>query len=639
MIIRNSFLQKLIPVMTDRSNSMFSRTAAAGTVLEPTYSLHQLRLAADPAAPFPSQSALGRRVKKIVAEVSNLRQLRIAVLGNGSLDFFAETLNPWLVFEGFRPEIYLSPYDSFRQEIFDPQSNLYAFEPEVVWLFTSERDAHFPQVAFGADTSTCEAAITTVVEEWRNWWRQLRKNRPISIIQNNFDAPSIRLFGQFDAAVPWSRSNLIQRLNMVLGEHSLEDNVAMFDLNYAASMFGLSRWHEERHWHQSKLPFAPDAFGLVAFQFARFVGSMKGTAKKCVVLDLDNTLWGGVIGDDGLDGILLGNGPEGEAFVAFQEYLKSLVARGILLAVCSKNEETAAQEPFLKHPGMRLTLDDIACFCANWKSKADNLRQIAATLNISLDSLVFVDDNPSERELVRSLLPEVTVPEMPADPSEYPAVLASGCYFEATCFSKEDMARAHLYKVSVQRETARSLATDVDSFLRDLEMEADTGPADTFHLPRMTQLLAKTNQFHPTTTRRSETEITALAENPHTWVRWFSLRDRFGDYGLVSVVVLRPEGDALAIDSWAMSCRVFSRGLEEFIFLEMVRACRDLGVRRLIGRYLPTSKNHPVADLYERLGFIFDGAEGEGSRWAMDLSVSIPRFSPFIRWPTSKRTI
>ena len=432
---------------------------------------------------------------------------------------------------------------------------------------------------------------------------------------------------------------MIQRLNIALAERALEDNVALFDLNNAASIFGLLRWHEERHWHQSKQPFAPDAFGLVAFQCARFLGAMKGTAKKCVVLDLDNTLWGGVIGDDGLDGILLGNGAEGEAFVAFQEYLKSLVDRGILLAVCSKNEEAAAQEPFLKHPAMRLRLDDIVCFRANWENKANNLRQVAATLNIGLDSLVFVDDNPCERELVRSLVPEVTVPEMPADPSEYPATLASGCYFEAAFLSKEDMAKTRQYQENAQRETARGVASDIGEFLRDLEMEADCGPADTFYLPRMTQLLAKTNQFHPTTTRTSEAELTALAADPRAWVHWFSLRDRFGDHGLVSVVVLRLEDDAMAIDSWAMSCRVFSRGLEELIFLEIARASRNLGVRRLIGRYLPTSKNQSVANLYERLGFTFDGPEGAGTRWVLNLSAPIHGFSPFIKWRAANRTI
>ena len=624
------------------TNPLQTSIFSAGTADSGLYStelLPRVRAAADPLAPFPGQLALAKRAKKILPELPNLQPLRIAVLGNGTLDLFVEALRLWLVLEGFRPEIYISPYASFRQEILDRQSALFAFQPEVVWLFATERDLHFLNVMLGADESTCAAAIASVVEEWRNWWRQLRANGPISVIQNNFDAPAIRLFGQFDAAVPWSRSSLIQRLNIALRERALEDNVALFDLDNAASTFGLLRWHEERHWHQSKQPFAPDAFGLVAFQFARFLGAMRGTAKKCVVLDLDNTLWGGVIGDDGLDGIILGNGAEGEAFVAFQQYLKSLVSRGILLAVCSKNEETAAQEPFLKHPAMLLKLNDIACFRANWENKADNLRQIAATLNIGLDALVFVDDNPSERELVRSLVPEVTVPEMPTDPSEYPRVLASGSYFDAAFFSKEDMARSRHYKENAQRETARNVAADMGGFLRDLEMEANSGPADAFHLPRMTQLLAKTNQFHPTTTRPTEGQLAAFAADPRGWVRWFSLRDRFGDHGLVGVVVLRPENGALAIDSWAMSCRVFSRGLEELIFLEMVRASRDLSAGRLVGRYLPSLKNYPVANLYKRLGFAFDGPEGKGSRWLLDLSAPVLSFSPPIRWRAVERTI
>ena len=478
----------------------------------------------------------------------------------------------------------------------------------------------------------CEAKIAIAASEWRNWWRRLRTERPISIMQNNFEAPAIRVFGQYDAAVPWSRANLIRGLNLVLSEAVREDNVALFDLDHAASTFGLSRWHEERQWYQSKQPFAPDAFGLVAFHAARFLGAMKGTARKCVVLDLDDTLWGGAIGDDGLAGILLGDGPEGEAFVAFQNYLLSLLGRGILLAVCSKNDPAIARDAFLKHPAMRLQLRDIAVFRANWENKVDNLRQIAAILNIGLDALVFVDDNPIERELVRSTLPEVAVPEMPADPAEYVAVLAAGLFFEASSFSPEDVARTRVYKENAQRETTRATATDITDFLRDLGMEADSGPADPFHLPRMAQLLARTNQFHPTTTRHGEAELAALAADPRGWVRWFSLRDRFGDHGLVSVVVLHREDNALAIDSWAMSCRVFSRGLEELVFGEMVRAARELGVTRLIGRYRPTSKNRPVADLFRRMGFALDGAEDEGTRWILDLSGPVPDFSPFIRW-------
>lgn len=617
--------------MTDREASTSSATARVLTSATGTGTWAALRLAADPSAPFPQQAAWARRLQKLLPEIPGLRPLRIAVLGNGTLGHFAETLRFWLALEGFRAEVHLAPYGAFRQEILDPHSELYNFQPDVIWLFATGRDV-VSKVDYGAPPDTCEAAVNAVVSEWRTLWRHLRANEPVSIIQSNFEAPSVRVFGHYDGAVPWSPANLIRRLNLALTEAAHQDNVSVFDLDHAASLFGLCRWHEDRHWYQSKQPFAPDAFGLVAFQAARFLGSMKGTAKKCVVLDLDNTLWGGVVGDDGLAGIRLGSDPDGEAFLAFQDYLKSLAVRGVLLAVCSKNEEAAAREPFLKHPDMRLRLEDIVIFRANWKSKVDNLREIASGLNIGLDALVFVDDNPAERELVRSLLPEVAVPEMPADPAEYVAALAAGRYFEASSFSEEDTARTRLYFENAQREATRTAATDVTSFLRDLDMEADSGPADSFRLPRMAQLLARTNQFHPTTTRHTEPELAAMGADPRAWVRWFSLRDRFGNHGLVSAVVLLHEGDALRIDTWAMSCRVFSRGLEELVFLEMVQTAHNLGVRYLIGHYCPTPKNRPVAGLFERLGFTADGMENGGSRWRLDLSAPVLKFSPLIRW-------
>ena len=620
--------------MTDRRDIPSSSTVAA--MLAPTTAtdaLAALRLAAHPSAPFPQQAAWARRLHRILPELPGLRALRIAILGSGTLDHFAQTLRFWLALEGFRSKIYLAPYGAFRQEILDPHSGLYAFQPDVIWLFATGRDVVL-NVDPGAPSTTCEAAVNAVASEWRTLWRHLRANVPVSIIQNNFEAPSVRVFGHYDGAVSWSRANLIRRLNLVLTEVFAEGRVSVFDLDHAASLFGLSRWHEDRHWYQSKQPFAPDAFGLVAFQAARYLGAMKGTAKKCLVLDLDNTLWGGVVGDDGWAGIRLENDPEGEAFVAFQDYLKSLVVRGIVLAVCSKNEEAVAREPFLRHPAMRLRLEDIVVFRANWKSKVDNLREIASCLNIGLDALVFVDDNPAERELVRSHLPEVAVPEMSADPAEYVGTLAAGRYFESTAFSKEDSARTRLYVENAQREATRRVATDMTSFLRDLDMEADCGPADAFRLPRMAQLLARTNQFHPTTTRHTQTELAALAADPHAWVRWFSLRDRFGDHGLVSVIVMLRAGDTLTIDTWAMSCRVFARGLEELVLLEMVQTAHDLGVRYLIGHYYPTPKNRPVADLFPRLGFAADGIENGGPRWLLDLSAPVPSVSPFIRLRT-----
>ena len=590
----------------------------------------QLRAAAHPSAPFPRHLGWLRQFKKILSETPGLRTLRVAVMGNGTVNLLAHSIQLWLGLEGYAAEIYQGAYNSFHQEILNSQSAFYAFQPDIVWLLTSERDLDFSRIQPGASVSDCDAAVSHVADQWRSLRTQMRNQRPIRIIQSNFEEPPLRILGHFEAAVQWSRSSLVHALNLTMSEYTQEEHVTLFDLNYIAACFGLIRWREERQWHQSKQPFNPDAFGLVSFQFARLVGSMLGSMRKCIVLDLDNTLWGGVIGDDGVEGIRLGDGAEGEAYAAFQGYLKSLLGRGILLAVCSKNELASAEEPFKTHPAMRLRLDDISCFRANWENKADNIRHVAKSLNLSLDALVFVDDDSSERELVQSELPEVSVVAMPEDPSDFPAALAVGCFFETTSISAEDVARVQLYRENSQRESTMREAVDLKGFLRDLKMVAESGPADSFHLPRMAQLLAKTNQFQLTTMRYSEAELVALSDDPLNWVRRFSLRDRIGDHGLISVAILRPEENAMAIDTWAMSCRVFSRSMEEFILLEMIQAARNFGATRLIGRYKPTPKNQLVAGLYERLGFRFDGSEEAGNRWLMDLE-SPMQLESFIR--------
>jgi FkbH-like protein len=594
--------------------------------------LADLRAKADPAAPFPCQQSWLKQFRQAIHEMPNLRRVRIAIMGNGTLNLLADTLLFWLGLEGYAAEVYLPSYGVWRQEILESQSAFYAFQPDIVWLLASERDLDFREISPGATTEACHRVVSLVADEWRSYWRQMQSQlQAARIVQSNVEEPSVRTLGHFEAAVPWSRTSLIQALNRTVSEHARLEHIAIFDMHHIAACFGLIRWWDERQWHQSKQPFAPDSFGLVSFQFARLVVSMLGTVRKCVVLDLDNTIWGGVIGDDGVDGIQLGNGAEGEAFVAFQKYLKGLLSRGILLAVCSKNDQAVAEEPFRKHPAMQIRLEDIACFRANWENKAENLRDIADALNIGLDALVFVDDNAGERELVRSQLPDVSVVAMPEDPSDYPAALAAACLFETTSFSIEDAARAQLYRENAQREDSMRAATDLKSFLRGLEMEAECGPVDSFRLPRMAQLLAKTNQFHLTTTRYSEAELASMAGDPRIWMRWFSLRDRIGDHGLISVVILRPEDEALAIDTWAMSCRVFSRGMEEFILLEMLDAARAFGAQRLIGRYRPTDKNHPVAGLYKRLRFAFEANEETGSCWSLDLSKSDVQLAPFIR--------
>jgi FkbH-like protein len=601
---------------------------------QPGKQLEKLRDMVIPSASYAKQLGWLRHWKSLRPHLQSLRPLRVAIMGNGTLEYLADAVSLWLGLEGFAAEIYLCSYNSFHQEILDPSSAFYGFKPDIVWLLASQRDMAFENVATGATVDLCKKAVAAAVEQWHSCWRQLRSVAPFTIIQNNIDEPSRRVFGHFEAMAPWSRSSLIHQFNEDLAEYARKETVTIFDLNYVASGFGLTRWCEERHWHQSKQPFNPDAYGTIAFHFARLVGSIQGSAKKCVVLDLDNTLWGGVLGDDGIEGIRLGEGIEGEAYASFQDYLKQLLQRGILLAVCSKNDQAVAEEAFRKHPDMRLKLDDISCFVANWENKADNIRKIATQLNVGLDALVFVDDNPSERALIRSEVPEVTVVSLPEDPSGYAAALSAGCYFETTSFSAEDIARVRLYRENAQREIALGTATDLHSFLRDLEMEATIGRADSFHLPRMAQLLAKTNQFHVTTTRLTAAELQALDASPSVWLRRVSLRDKFGDHGLISVAILQPEipdqFESLFISTWAMSCRVFSRGLEEFILEQMTCAARELGAKRIVGIYKPTAKNRPVADLYKRLGFTLQSEEEAGSKWVLELALDLS-FKHFIR--------
>ncbi|MBN8902128.1 MAG: HAD-IIIC family phosphatase, partial [Rhodospirillales bacterium] len=330
------------------------------------------------------------------------------------------------------------------------------------------------------------------------------------------------------------------------------------------AVYGRRRWDDARWWFHSRHPFAIAASGLVAHAASRLLAGARGLAKKCLVLDLDNTLWGGVIGDDGLAGIRLGAGADGEAFVAFQLYVRALKERGVILAACSKNDAETAASVFRDHPDSVLRFEDFAVFVANWDNKADNLRDIARRLNLGLDALVFVDDNPMERDIVRRQLPEVAVVDLPEDPSGYVTALAAPGWFEAAAFSAEDAERSRYYADNAAREAVRSRFVDMGAYLHSLEMVATVGGADPFHLPRMAQLIGKSNQFHLTGTRYGEAELAALAARPDVTVRHIRLADRFGDNGLIACLLLRHDGGDLVVDTWVMSCRVLGRSVEAF---------------------------------------------------------------------------
>lgn len=537
---------------------------------------------------------------------------KIAFLGGGVLSQFVELIAFWLSLYGIRLDSYCSLYDAWRMDVLNGDGPLYRFSPDIVWFFNTRRDARTH--ASPVPAADAGYAAESMVNEQRKFWSSAQSRLPgVGVIQNSVDPAPERGYGNLDGFIADGGLHILRKYNESLASAAADSGVMMFDLAHLAECVGLRFWSDPAYWFHSKHPFSPGLSGFVAYHAARQLVAIRGLSKKAIVVDLDNTLWGGVVGDDGMDGIVLGDGPDGQAYQAFQGYLKALISRGIVLAVASKNDERTATDAFTNHPGMLLDMDDIAVFKANWRNKADNIREIAATLNLGLDSFVFVDDNPAERDLVRRELPMVDTIELPSDPSGYVRALDRMALFETVGVSGEDRARARMYKANAARTIAQSAATNLGEYLRGLEMSASRGTADDFHLSRMTQLVNKSNQFHLTTTRYGKAELETLAKSPDHILRWYSLSDKFGDYGVIAATVLRIRSLAAIIDTWAMSCRVLERGMEEFILRDLLGLAAGAGCEVLHGTYIPSAKNGLVADLYGRLGFSLRGKSDAGT--------------------------
>lgn len=530
--------------------------------------------------------------------------LRIALLADAATQQLAPLVRILLHDAGISSEVYEGHFDGIELEVADPNSALYAFRPDLVIVLSTVQSL---RLRYYRRPGTAAELLEDCRRSFEGVYDRLAGRLGCTVIQTNVALPYERQFGSLDAAVPDSFLAFAAGLNQALLEFSQRrSDVVLCDVASLAAYVGHRHWYDERLWTLAKTPCALDHLPALASALADVIAALRGRAVKCLVLDLDNTVWGGIIGDDGLEGIQIGSHGQGETFQRFQHYLLELKRRGIILTVCSKNNPETARKPFQEHPEMVLREGDITVFMANWEHKPDNIAIIRETLNIGYDAMVFLDDNPYERNLVRDRLPSLIVPELPEDPSEYIQALTHLNLFETTAFTAEDTQRAELYRQEAQRKEYETQFSNIGDYLTSMEMRLTIARFDKFHLPRIVQLMQRSNQFNVTTRRRTQAECERLMEDPAAIPLFLNLADRFGDHGLISVAILELGEDELRITDLLMSCRVLSRGVEQQLMNQVVDLAREHGLPTVTGEYIPTPKNGMVSQLFEQFGFTRD---------------------------------
>ena len=469
------------------------------------------------------------------------------------------------------------------------------------------------RVAADQNIQDCFSYVSSVIQS-------LHTNTGAQIILQNIAPPVETPYGSFEGRLPGTLSWLVAHLNSEL-DCLLSDHTLILDVAGLASNVGLTNWHDPTLWNIGKLPFAQRYAPIYADYVSRILSAKLGKSRRCLILDLDNTLWGGVIGDDGLDGIRIGNGdPTAEAHLQVQRTALELHDRGIVLAVSSKNEDAVARIPFLEHPDMLLREHHIAVFQANWSDKASNIRAISEMLSLGLESMVFLDDNPAERMQVRKELPSVAVPELPEDPALFARTLIAAGYFEAIAFSAEDQNRASFYQDNIKRVQIFNQSSDMGTYLKSLEMEMICTPFDATGRARIVQLISKSNQFNLTTKRYSEVDVKNIEEDSNYFTRQIRLTDALGDNGMISIIICRKNAAIWEIDTWLMSCRVLGRRVEEAALMDIASNARKSGAIKLVGTYCPTAKNIIVKNHYSKLGFTKISGDDKSETWALDLA-------------------
>ena len=526
---------------------------------------------------------------------------KLVLMGDCATQHLATSIKGYGVLTGLNIDLLDIDYNLIDAQILDDYSELYEKDPDFTLIFMCSEK-------LSIEFSECKDKSNfaeTVYAKISSYWERINSHIKTNILQFTFNENDDLVFGNY--ALKTSESFLFQvkKLNYLLacGAQS-NKNVFLIDLNRIQTNVGYCAFRDSKLYYAAKMPITTELLPEVAKNVIDVIKATKGQFKKCVICDLDNTLWGGVIGDDGLSGIQIGELGVGQAYEDLQRWLKRLKERGIILCICSKNNEDVAKEPFEKHPEMVLTLDDISVFVANWDDKASNIMGIQKTLNIGMDSIVFLDDNPFERNLVKSMIPEITVPELPEDPSLYLDYLKSLNLFETASFSETDKSRTEQYQSEMKRISLEKTYESYDDYLISLEMLAEVQPFDEFQTPRIAQLTQRSNQFNLRTVRCTEKDIADFAKNPEYITRYFMLKDKFGDHGLISVLLLKKlDSHTLFIENWLMSCRVLKRGMEEFIINSIVKIAKENGFDTVVGEYIKTPKNAMVADIYPKHGF------------------------------------
>lgn len=556
-------------------------------------------------------SQLKKNLKK---DFSGLKMIKVALLGDTATQFLTQSLRGLAYDYDLNLDIFEADFNQIGGQVYNLSSELYEFNPTIVIVFQT---SHKLLDKYNKTKLEHQSSFASnELQEIENIYSNLTNNLKAKVIYYNYTEIDDSIFGNYANKTESSFLFQLRKLNyelMVVA--SKKSNFYLCDISSIQNQAGKTNFFQASIYINTEMVLSIDILPKVAAKTIDLITALNGKFKKCVILDLDNTIWGGIIGDDGIENIQIGNLGIGKAFSEFQYWIKKLKNRGIIVAVCSKNTESVAKEPFEKHPDMILRLDDISVFMSNWENKADNIRQIQSILNIGFDSMVFLDDNSFERNIVKENIPEICVPELPKDPADYLEYLYTLNLFETVSFSNEDSERTKLYQIEAQRVSVQKKFTNENDFLKSLNMQSLIEPFNKFNIPRVVQLSQRSNQFNLRTIRYTEFEIEKLANSKNYFTFAFTLVDKFGDNGLICVVILKKENvNTLFIDTWFMSCRVLKRGMENFVLNTLVNFAKENGFDNIKGEYIPTAKNEIVKNHYLNLGF-----EKQYENWILNL--------------------